>query len=53
MEFFMEGSPPPRPPVENNQFFSNNFFKNLFCGPIALKHIVYDTRNSKLKFWLS
>ena len=51
MEFSMEGFPRP-PPVEKNYFFSNNFFINLFCGLIALKHIVYDTRNSKLKFWL-
>ena len=53
MEFSMEGYPPPPPQVENNEFFSNNFFINLFCGLIALKHIVYDTRNSQLKFWLS
>ena len=54
MEFSMEGYPPPRPPpMENNYFFSNNFLKNLLCGLIALKLIVYDTSNSQLKFWLS
>ena len=51
MEFSIEGYPPP-PSVENNYFFSNNFKKNLVCGLITLKHIVYDTSNSQIKLEL-
>ena len=45
-----EGVPPPPSHVK---FVSNNFSFILFCGLIALKHIVYDTSNSQLTFWLS
>ena len=50
---FHGGVPPAPLPWKIINLFSNNFLKNLFCGLIALKHIVYDASNSQLKFWLS